>query len=104
MHLTWKEVAFHILRLAIAVALLAYDLRFFLFYAFTLLLQVLHQLNVLRALARVQYLWTQNLAGAMANKLGVTPEDIAAQFERAKSESEPEAWESLERDFNFVHR
>ncbi len=102
--MNWKEVLFHFFRLALAAVLLAWDLRVFLFYAFTLLLTVLHHLNRLRAIVRVFQVINETNTLTLMQHTGVPPGLYDQVFAQYKSNTPQEDWDSLEEDFRRARR
>lgn len=97
--MTGKIVAWHIGRLALAVVLLWLDVRFFLFYAFTIVLALGHQINHLRACVRVLSVGTDCKILAVCERLGVTREDISGRYDRIQAELEEADRRSLDADW-----
>ena len=67
-----KTLLFHVFRLALAAGLLWWDTRVFLFYAFTMLLLLLHQLDNLRATIRVNNALADVRSSVILKRLGVS--------------------------------
>lgn len=96
--MTGREFVWHLFRVALAAALLAWDVRFFLFYLFLIALRILHALERLRAIARVFQIGTESKLLAVADSLGVPEEVIQRRYEGALAELTPEQRRALEQD------
>ena len=100
--MTSREAAWHIGRLLLAAGLLAWDVRFFLFYAFTLLLQLLHRLERLRAIVRVFNVSTETKLLSVADAVGATGA-IDARYARLLASLSPEQRKLLDDDVLRSH-
>lgn len=98
----WKFYATHLLRLAFAAALLWWDQRLFLFYAFTILLNLWNDIDRLRAMVRVFQVLNEIRLAALAQHAGVPPELVSKLMEDSKNKVSKQDWDSLESDLQFA--
>ena len=70
----WR-LMWHFFRLALAAVLLWWDTRIFLFYAFTMLVAVLDELEILRAYIKVHTIQDGIRHRVILSKVGATEED-----------------------------
>ncbi len=97
---TWKEWVWHLVRLALAAALLAWDTRVFLFYAFTMVLTVLRQVDYVRATVRVFQTVNDHRFILLMRQAGITQADL--DVHAVIVEADEEGNESLKRDLKLV--
>jgi hypothetical protein len=102
MNITNRELAWHLLRLGIAGLLLWLDVRFFLFYAFTLFLWVSIRLDRLRALSRTYQVVNDCRFLLVLEKLGVDPAEIERFSDAKLAELTTAQQASVERDMRAV--
>ena len=104
--LSLREILWHFVRLALAAALLAYDIRYFLFYAFTILLICLFQLDRLWALIRVYQILNEHKINLLLRRADFADTEVAkevAKFIQEGMDRMPERdRKHLERDFAKV--
>jgi len=82
----------------LAAVLLWLDIRWFLFYAFTLLLQGLHEIDRLRAIIRVLHLRDEAAIRTLCSSAGVTDAQIEARWHEEYDGLTPEQQESVDYD------
>jgi hypothetical protein len=99
---SWKEWLWHVLRLGLAVVLLAIDIRWFACYAFTLLLMVLHHIDHPRAGVRCYQGQNDGRFILLLRHAGVTNEEARALTEQIYKDAPPEVQKSLDRDARLV--
>jgi hypothetical protein len=100
--MTWTTVAWHFVRLSLAAILLWYNTQLFLFYAFTILLVVSHQVNHLRALVRILSLTTESRLIAVNEHLGVPPDDVSKILRRTKDKMNDRDKKQLDDDVRLA--
>jgi hypothetical protein len=97
-----KKLAWHMLHMALAALLLSIDTRFFLFYAFTLFLQVLYRLDHLRALVRVLSISHDAKLVAIYEHHGISLETIQEVSNRADTTLDDRQRKNLQNDWASV--
>jgi hypothetical protein len=100
--MTTKALVWHGFRLALAALLLWWDVRVFFFYAFTLLLMVLHHVNYVRALVRVLSIGHDAKLMAIYEHLGLTAADVARIDHRTAARLNNQQARSLSEDWLIV--
>ncbi len=102
MNVTIPELAWHLVRLAIAATLLWLDIRYFLFYAFTLFLWASVRLDRLRALVRTYQVVNDCRFLLILQKLGVDPAEMERYSDAKLGELTPSQLASVEQDLRAV--
>ena len=72
----WRMLGWQLFRLALAIALLWWDTRIFLFYAFAILLAMRNEINYLRAFLSVNTVFDGIRFRVILSKVGATNEDL----------------------------
>lgn len=96
--MTGKQIAWHFVRLGLAAALLAFDTRVFLFYAFTLLLGLGWQVERLRAIVRILSMRSDAKLLALLTERGLGESDVLKATDKILTELTDEQREDFERD------
>ena len=97
-----RTLALHLGRLCLAAFLLWLDVRYFLFYLFTLVLVVAHQVNHLRAVVRVLSLGHDVKLVTIYERLGLTEDDVKAAADRSLERVGAGAREGLDADWRIA--
>ena len=102
--MTGKQLAWHLVRLALAAALLVFDIRVFLFYAFTILLGIGWDLDHLRASVRVLNVRTEAKLMALLADRKITESDVTRTADEMLGQWSDSDRESLELDVRRCRR
>ena len=99
----WRFAAWRVLRVTIAVVLLAYDVRWFALYAFLLLLRVLDAVDYVRAVART-YQTTNDMRWlTLMRRLDITHGDLGRTMQEVRAAADERHLKSLARDWALVY-
>jgi hypothetical protein len=102
--MTGKQIAWHLVRLALAVVLLAFDTRVFLFYAFTIVLAVASDTDRLRASVRVLHFRNEAKLLALLTERGLKDADVSKAADEMFAQWTEEQRESLQADMRRSRR
>jgi hypothetical protein len=97
-----RSLIWHFCRLALAGILLWWDFRWFLFYAFTILLLILHHIDHLRALVRVLSIGHDAKLVAIYEHLGIPLANVLAVGERINVDLDEKQREGLDDDWRMA--
>jgi len=98
----WTKLLWYLFLLALAAALLAVDLRFFLFYAFMVLLMLLYQVDYLRAMLRVYWTADDVRSILLMRHANVTDAETQALAKQMHEDLRRHIQKSLDRDIRLV--
>lgn len=99
---SWKRLLWHAVRLALAAVALAVDLRLFMFYAFTIMLLISHQVDHLRATVRVFQVLNDARLLLLMRHASIGNDDLQAFTDKMLDSLPRDEWDKLEADFRAV--